>query len=115
MSQKTKKILLMIVIYAISLFLFELIIGNGNFEKVEHECIEKGYYTPFPYFTSFIEAGIYHFIVVTIIAIICKFNKKIGITYKKVIYIFPFLTFIFSLPMMIPTTLFARAFHLYGF
>lgn len=105
----------MIFTYMITLFLFELIIGVGNFLEIEKDCVEKGYYTPFPYFTSFIMAGIYHFILVLFIAVISIFIKKLDKVYKIILCIFPLITFIFSLPMMIPTTIFARLFHLYGF
>ena len=115
MSKKTKNIILMIIIYIISLFLFELIIGVGNFSKVEEICVRNGYNTPFPYFISFVFAGIYHFIFVTAVAIISLFFKRIDKAYKTTLFIFPFFTYLFSLPMMIPACYFATAFHLYGF
>lgn len=115
MSKKTRNIVIIILCYIISLFLFELIIGDGNFMKVAEDCERKGFNTPFPYFTSYIIAGINHFVLVTFIAIICKFVKKIDSTYKRIIFSFPIITFIFSFPMSFLSTSFAKAFHLYGF
>ena len=83
--------------------------------KVADDCDQKGFNTPFPYMTSYIIAGINHFILVTFIAIICKFVKNIDITYKRIIYSFPAITFIFSFPMSFLSTLFAKTFHLFGF
>lgn len=115
MSKKTRNIILIILIYFISLFIFELIIGVGEFEKTMQYCNEKGNSNPLIVFTPCIEAGVYHFIFVAIIAIVCIFYKKLGKSYKKIIYFFPMFTFFLSFPMWMLTTMFCRVFGLYGF
>ena len=115
MSKKTINIIVIVLCYFISLFLFELLIGDGNFMKIAEDCDKKGFNTPFPYMTSYIIAGINHFVVVSFIAIIFIFVKNINSAYKKIIYSFPIITFVFYLPMSFLSTLFAKAFHLYGF
>ena len=115
MSKKTRNIILIILCYILSLFLFEVLIGDGNFERVTQDCEQKGFNTPFPYMTSYIIAGITHFVLVTIIAFICIFIKNMDKEYKRIIYSFPIITFTFSFPMALLAMLFARAFHLYGF
>lgn len=49
-----------------------------------------------------IEAGIYHFMCMVIIAIICKFSKEKYKEFKEIIYVLPVLTFVFTIPMSIP-------------
>jgi len=61
-----------------------------------------------------IEAGIWHFICVSIVAIICKFIKPIDKSYKNIIYAFPIITFIFSIPMGLLTTYLANIFNWFG-
>lgn len=115
MSKKTRNIIIIVLCYFVSLFLFELIIGDGNFMKIAEDCDQKGANTPFPYMTSYVIAGINHFVLVSFIAIKFIFVKNINSAYKKIIYSFPIITFIFSLPMSFLSTLFAKVFHLYGF
>ena len=115
MSKKTRNIIILILCYFISLFLFEVLIGDKNCMRIMQNCEQKGFNTPFPYFTSYMIAGINHFILVTGIAIVVTFIKKIDKAYKITFYTFPAITFIFTYPMMIPAMLFAKAFHLYGF
>ena len=91
MSKKTKIIFL---IYFISLFIFELIIGVvGGFEKTIQYCAEKGNANPLIVYVSMTETGVYHFIVVSIIAIACIFYKKLDKSYKIIIYFFLMFTF----------------------
>ena len=98
MSKQTKNKILIILFYLISLFLFEFIIGDCNFEKNAQECVSNGD-SVFALFAPYGEAGFYHFIFISCIAIYVKFSKKIDIAYKHIIYWFPLITFIFSLPM----------------
>lgn len=115
MSQKTKNIILLILFCIVSLFLFEVLIGDGNIRRIEKDCEEKGFNTFFPYMTSYMIASLNHFVLVTAIAIVCKFIKKMDITYKRIIYSFPIITLTLSYPMTILSMLFAKTFHLYGF
>lgn len=114
MTKKTKNIILIILIYIISLFIFELIIGVGGFEKTIQYCEENGNANPLIVYVSMTEAGVYHFIVVSIIAIACMFYKKLDKNYKTVIYLFPMFTFFFSFPMWMLAVMFCRVFRLYG-
>lgn len=115
MSKKTKIIILIILCYIISYFLFEVLIGDGNFRRIEKDCEEKGFNTFFPYMTSYMIASLNHFVLVTATAIVCKIIKKLDITYKRIIYTFPIFTLILFYPMTILSMVFARTFHLYGF
>ena len=115
MSKKTINIILLILAYIISLFLFEVLIGDRNCMRIMQDCEQKGFNTFLPYMTSYIIADLNHFVLVTAIAIVCKFIKKIDITYKRIIYTFPIFTLVLFYPMTILSMLFAKAFHLYGF
>ena len=98
MSKKTKNKLLIIILYIISLFLFEFFIGQCNFKKAEQECFENGYF--FTYiFGPYIGAGVYHFIFISFIAICVALNKKIDTQYKHIVYWLPIATYTFSFPM----------------
>ncbi|MEG1008753.1 MAG: hypothetical protein RSF67_02860 [Clostridia bacterium] len=112
MSKKICKIIILIIFYIISLILFELVIGIGNFDKNAIESAKLGIDNPFVVFTPFAEAGICHFICVSIIAIYVKFNKNINSTIKNTIFCFPLFTFILTFPMMFPTIWIARLFQI---
>ena len=114
MSKKTKNKILIILIYFISLFIFEVIIGVGGFEKTIQYCAEKGNSNPLMVYAPMIEAGVYHFIFVSIIAIACIFYKKLDKSYKIIIYFFPMFTFYLSFPMWLLAAMFCRVFGLYG-
>ena len=107
MSTQTKNKILIILFYLISLFLFEFIIGDCNFEKNAQECVSNGD-SVFALFALYGEAGFYHFIFISCIAIYVKFSKKIDIAYKHIIYWFPLITFIFSLPMGLLAAIFGN-------
>lgn len=98
MLKKDKNKILIIVLYFLSLLIFELIIGIILFDGDTKKVVE-GYYDFFDIIASSIKAGIYHFIFISCIAIYVKFSKKIDIEYKHIIYWFPLCTFIFSLPI----------------
>ncbi len=98
MLKKDKNKILIIVLYFLSLLIFELIIWIILFDRDTRKVVE-GYYDFFDIIASSIKAGIYHFIFISCIAIYVKFSKKIDIEYKHIIYWFPLCTFIFSLPI----------------
>ncbi len=98
MLKKDKSKILIIVLYFLSLLIFELIIGIILFDGDTIKVVE-GYYDFFDVIASSIKAGIYHFIFISCLAIYVKFSKKIDIEYKHIIYWFPLCTFLFSLPI----------------
>ena len=91
MTRKTKISILIITIYLISLFLFELFIGTARTLEYVEECVEQDMFNVLAPLVTPIEAGILHFICVSIVAIICKFIKPIDKSYKNIIYAFPIL------------------------
>lgn len=107
MSKQTKNKILIILFYLISLFLFEFIIGDCNFEKNAEKCVTDGA-NFFALFAPYVEVGFYHFIFISCIVIYVKFSKKIDIEYKHIIYWFPLITFIFSLPMGLLSAIFGN-------
>ena len=113
MKRETKNKILIILAYLFSLFLFELFIGVGTFEQNSIECARLGYDNPLVLFTPYVEAGIYHFIFVSFIAICVRFSKKIDKKYKYIIYWFPLFTFYLSLPMSFPASLIANVLHIF--
>ena len=112
MKQETKNKILIVLAYFISLILFELVIGIGTFDQSARESAKLGYDNPFVLFAPFAEAGFYHFIFVSLVAIYVRVSKKIAKDYKHVIYWFPLLTFYLTLPMSIPTAIIARILHI---
>lgn len=98
MSKKSKNKILIVFFYFLSLFIFELIIGIVLVDE-DIKGVVEGHYDFFAVMAVSIKAGIYHFIFVSLVAICVKFNKKIDIEYKHIIYCFPLCTYIFSLPM----------------
>ena len=60
MSKKSKNKILIIFIYFISFFIFELIIGVGGIEKTLQYCAETGNVTPLIIYVPIVEAGVYH-------------------------------------------------------
>ena len=113
MSKKTKNIILIILGFLISLFIFELIFGIGNFDRMMEDAMERNLGGPFIIFTSFVLAGIYHAIFIGIIAIILRFTN-IDKIYKKIIAYLPVYSLVLILPMMLVAGEFASFFHLYG-
>lgn len=107
MSKKTKNKILIFLFYFLSFLLFELIIGVGKFDENARQCIEDGD-NALALFAPFVESGSYHFIFICCIVIYVKFSKKISIDNKHLIYWFPLCTFLFTLPMIIPTVIVAR-------
>ncbi len=114
MTKKTKISVLIIVIYFLSLFVFEFFIGAGRGMKILQEAEEKGVLGIFTPMITFIEAGMIHFICVSIIAIFCRYNLSINKTYKHITYIFPLLTFIFSIPVGLLAVYLANYLNLFG-
>lgn len=98
MLKKDKNKIFIIVLYFLSLLIFELIIGIVLFDGDTRKVVE-GYYDFFAIISPSIKAGIYHFIFISCIAIYVKFSKKIDIEYKHIIYWLPLCTFIFALPI----------------
>lgn len=111
MPKKTKNKMLIVFFYFLSLLIFELVIGIGNFDKNAAACVKDGN-NFFALFAPFAEAGIYHFVVVSFFAIYTVFSKKIDSKYKEIIYWFPALTYIFSLPMGLVAAIVARFLHI---
>ena len=114
MNKKTKISILIITIYFISFFLFELFIGTARTLEYVEECVEQDMFNVLAPLVTPIEAGIWYFICVSIVAIICKFIKQIDKSYKYIIYSFPLITFIFSIPVGILATYFATFFGWFG-
>lgn len=114
MNKKTKISILIITIYFISFFLFELFIGTARILEYAEECVEKDIFNVLAPLVTPIEAGIWYFICVSIVAIICKFIKQIDKSYKYIIYSFPLITFIFSIPVGLLATYFATFFGWFG-
>ena len=108
MTKTEKNEIIIIVLYFLSFLIFDLvsvgIMFDGNLSKMI-----GGNYNFFELLASFANAGVYHFIFVSFIAICIKFNKKINIEYKNIIRWFPLCTFIFALPMCIPTAFVVRS------
>ena len=114
MTKTEKNKIIIIVLYFLSFLIFDLvsvgIMFDGNLSKMI-----GGNYNFFELLASFANAGVYHFIFVSFIAICTKFNKKINIEYKNIIRWFPLCTFIFALPMCIPTAFVVRSFlYIFG-
>ncbi len=84
MTRKTKISILIITIYLISLFLFELFIGTARILEYMEECVKQDMFNVLAPLVTTIEAGIWHFICVSIVAIICKFIKQIGSSLNRV-------------------------------
>ena len=114
MNKKTKISILIITIYFISFFLFELFIGTARTLEYVEECVEQDMFNVLAPLVTSIEAGIWHFICVSIVAIICKFIQQINKSYKNIIYAFPIITFIFSIPMGILTTYLSNILNWFG-
>ncbi len=114
MTRKTKISILIITIYLISLFLFELFIGTARTLEYVEECVEQDMFNVLAPLVTPIEAGIWHFICVSIVAIICKFIKPIDKSYKNIIYAFPIITFIFSIPVGLMTLYISSFFGWFG-
>ena len=104
MTRKNKNIFLIITIYFLSFILFELFIGAARALENAKISEELGMLSIFTPFETLIEAGICHFIFVSVIALMCKFIKKIDKAYKHIIYFFPLITFIFAIPIGLMVT-----------
>ncbi len=107
MCTKIRNKILLIFSYFSSLLIFELILGIGNFDNNIQNCKAKNF-NVLAILVPFVEAGICHFIFISCITIWIKYNKKISIDNKHLIYWFPVCTFLFTLPMIIPTVIVAR-------
>ena len=114
MTRKTKISILIITTYFISFFLFELFIGTARTLEYLEECVEQDMFNVLAPLVTHIEAGIWHFICVSIVAIICKFIKQIDKSYKNIIYAFPIITFIFSIPVGLMTLYISSFFGWFG-
>lgn len=114
MTRKTKISILIITIYFISFFLFELFIGTARTLGYVEECVEQDMFNVLAPLVTHIEAGIWYFICVSIVAIVCKFIKQIDKTYKHIIYFFPVVTFIFSIPVGLMTLYISSFFGWFG-
>lgn len=108
MTRKTKISILIITIYFMTFFLFELFIGSARAIESIEKSIELGMASILTPMVTFVEAGILHFICVLIVAIVCRCMKKIDKSYKHIVYSFPIITFIFSIPMGLMTTYLAN-------
>lgn len=112
MKRKTKISILIIIIYFISFFLFEFLIGSARVLENAKRSEELGMLSIFTPLETLIEAGIWHFICALIVAIVCRFIKQIDKSYKHIIYALPMITFIFSIPIGLMTTYFAKFFRM---
>lgn len=114
MTRKTKISLLIITIYFIAFFLFELFIGTARTLEYMEECVELERFNVLAPLVTHIEAGIWYFICVSMVAIVCRFIKRIDKSYKHIVYSFPIITFIFSIPMGLMTTYLANILNWFG-
>lgn len=112
MSKKTKIIILIILSFLLTLFLFELIVGCGSMKSTVNYAAKHGG-NMFAIYAPIAKAGMYHFIFIIIIAFIAHF-KNIDNTYKKILKYLPVYTILLTLPMSMPAMFFASFFHLYG-
>lgn len=114
MTRKTKISIMIITIYFISFFLFELFIGSARGLENIKEAEELGMLSIFTPMVTFAEAGIWHFMCVLVVAIVCRFIKQIDKSHKHIIYFLPMITFIFSIPVGLMATYFAKFFGWFG-
>lgn len=114
MTRKTKITILIITIYFVTFFLFELFIGSARVLEYLEKCMELERFNVLAPLVTLIEAGIWHFICVLIVAMVCKYMKKIDKSYKHIVYSFPIITFIFSIPMGFLTTYLANILNWFG-
>lgn len=77
MTRKTKISILIITIYFMTFFLFELFIGSARAIESIEKSIELGMASILTPMVTFVEAGIWHFICVLIVAIVCRCMKKL--------------------------------------
>lgn len=114
MTRKTKITILIILIYFVTFFLFELFIGSARVLEYLEECMNLDRFNVLAPLVTIIEAGIWYFICLLIVAMVCKCIKKIDKSYKHIVYSFPIITFIFSIPMGLLTTYLANVFNWFG-
>ena len=115
MEKVAKNKILIVLAYTLSLFLFEVIIGGGNFEVIKQNCMEINANTVFPYLTSFYEASFIHFFIVLLLVIILKKLKRFNTEYKSVVYGLPLVNIMLFIPIVCLAILFCRFLGLYGF
>lgn len=99
MSSKVKKIFLILLAYLISLIVFELFFALIKYQGEIINLAHRGLEVPLNTIVTVFKAGIFHFVCVLILAIYIKTNKKVSETVKNVIYIFPFLTILLTIPV----------------
>lgn len=114
MTKKTKISILIITIYFVTFFLFEFFIGTARAIESVEKSIELGMASILTPMVTFVEAGIWHFICVLIVTMVCKYMKNIDKSYKHIVYSFPIITFIFSIPMGFLTTYLANILNCFG-
>ena len=115
MSNKTKNIILIILGFLLSLFLFALFIGCGTVNSTMETAIENNWDGgPFIAVGSFILVGLLHCIFIGIIAIIAWFTN-INKTYKKILAYLPAFSIILFMPISAFAMCFATFFHLFCF
>lgn len=107
MTKKDKNEILIVFLYFLSFLIFDLVIVIWEFDGNVQEIV-GGNCDVFTLLASFADAGVYHFIFITIIAVCVKISKKIDIEYKNIIRYFPLCTFILALPMSVPTAIIIR-------
>ena len=110
MSKKNRNIILIILGFLLSLFLFQLIIGC-YLRETFYDSNDDMFVVAF---SPIINAGIYHFIFISVMAILVRFTK-IDKTYKKILAYLPVYTVVLSLPMSALAVGFANYFHLFGY
>lgn len=113
MYKNILKVVIILIIYAISLILFIAIFGVGQINNYADKLIESEANINIAYaFVPLLEAGVYHFFIMLSIAIFAKFNKKLNVVTKNTLYYLPLLTFIFTIPATIPSAMIAKFFGL---
>jgi hypothetical protein len=113
MYKKILKVSIILIIYVITFILFIAIFGVNRIEPFLDECIQNGEDVNIGYvFITSIKAGIINFFIMLAIAIWAKFSKKIDNVTKTTLYFLPILTFIFTLPAIIPACMVVNFFEL---
>lgn len=114
MNKKTKKIIVIISLFLLSLFLFDLVVGCGSLDGSMEYAIENNTSgSQFMPIGVFLLAGIIHCMFVILVAIILHFTK-IDKTYKKIVAYSSVYSIVLSLPMGVLSMYFAHFLNIFN-
>lgn len=114
MNKKTRNIIVIISLFLLSLFLFDLVVGCGSLDSSMKYAIENNTSgSQFIPIGLFLLAGIIHCMFVILVAIIFHFTK-VDRTYKKIIAYSSVYSIVLSLPMGVLSMFFAHFLNLYN-